>query len=41
MPINRADPSARPVHQRQIAIFTDVAGLQSEKMPKRGTQGTR
>jgi hypothetical protein len=42
VPIDREYPHEEPVNFPHIAIdFSDVAGLQSEKRPKRGTQGTR
>jgi hypothetical protein len=42
-PIDRAHLDALPVNQCQIEpfIFSDVAGLQSENMQKRGTEGSR
>jgi hypothetical protein len=41
VPIDREDRKKSTVRVCLIAIFTDVAGLQSEKMPKRGTKGSR
>jgi hypothetical protein len=42
VPIDREYPDEVTVRVcRWAFIFTDVAGLQSEKMPKRGTKGYR